>query len=138
MRISQIVKRDKDLPTPKVLRPLPRLWKADPLASAFGGVIEPRKPPRPEPENPVQFVCGCNFGLLMRTLFGAGTPRGMREAFFLISSLITQVFAPWRALSPPVVQLSGTARFSSPLAATRTTNLRPPQIFPNGALATGC
>ena len=55
MRISQIVKRDKDLPTPKVLRPLPRLWKADPLASAFGGVIEPRKPPRPEPENPVQF-----------------------------------------------------------------------------------
>ena len=38
-------------------------------------------------------VCGCNFGLLMRTLFGAGTPRGMREAFFLISSLITQVFA---------------------------------------------
>ena len=83
-------------------------------------------------------VCGCNFGLLMRTLFGAGTPRGMREAFSLISSLITQVFAPWRALSPPVVQLSGTARFSSPLAATRTTNLRPPQIFPNEALATGC
>ena len=34
-------------------------------------------------------VCGCNFGLLMRTLFGAGTPRGMREAFpsFRLSSL---------------------------------------------------
>ena len=55
VRVCQILKRDKDLPTPKVLHPLPRLWKADPLAPDFGGVIEPRKLPRPEPENPVQF-----------------------------------------------------------------------------------
>ena len=54
VRVCQILKRDKDLPTPKVLHPLPRLWEADPLAPDFGGVIEPRKP-RPEPENPVQF-----------------------------------------------------------------------------------
>ena len=46
VRVCQILKRDKDLPTPKVLHPLPRLWKADPLAPDFGGVIEPRKLPR--------------------------------------------------------------------------------------------
>lgn len=83
-------------------------------------------------------VCGCNLGLLMRTLFGTGTPRGMREVFLPISSLIVQVCAPLRAFSPPVVQFPDTSRFSSPSASTRLAHPTLPQISLNGALATGC
>ena len=46
MRISQIVNRDKDLPVPARMVGL-RIW--DPGVGESGGVIEPRKPARPEP-----------------------------------------------------------------------------------------
>ena len=83
-------------------------------------------------------VCGCNLGLVMRTLFGKGTPRGMREVFLLISALITRVFAPSRAFSPPIVRFPGIRRSSMSSASTRSAHLALRQTLPNGAFATGC
>ena len=75
-------------------------------------------------------VCGCNLGLVMRTLFGKGTPRGMREVFLLISALITRVFAPSRAFSPPIVRFPGIRRSSMSSASTRSAHLALRQTLP--------
>jgi len=42
-------------------------------------------------------VAGCNLGLVMRTLFGRGTPRGLQGLVFaLVRALIRLVHGPWR------------------------------------------
>jgi len=46
-------------------------------------------------------VAGCNLGLLMRALLGAGTPRGVAGRFVRLLATLLARWAPWKRLTSP-------------------------------------